>query len=81
MGTKTIAEANLYDDELFLFSCYGNTAMTGPILGIIWASPNRAEALHRGGAHPEKPFPLGASRLPRLPYRERGGKKYGHGRS
>ena len=51
MGTKTIAEANLYDDVLFLFSCYGNTAMTGPILGIIWASPNRAEALHRGGDH------------------------------
>ena len=39
MGTKTIAEANLYDDELFLFSCYGNTAMTGPILGIMLGQP------------------------------------------
>ena len=114
MGTKTIAEANLYNDVLFLFSCYGNTDMTGLILGIIWASRSRCvpsrrrtrwgngrattprrwtptcsgrdslyqvETLHRGGAHPEKPFPLGASRLPRLPYRERDGKKYGHGKS
>ncbi len=39
MGTKTIAEANLYDNELFLFCCYGNTAMTGPILGIMLGQP------------------------------------------
>lgn len=39
MGTKTIAEANLYDDELFLFCCYGNTAMTELILGIILGQP------------------------------------------
>ena len=39
MSTKTIAEANLYDDELFLFSCYGNTAMTELILGIILGQP------------------------------------------
>ncbi|MDY6344911.1 MAG: hypothetical protein SPL79_11515 [Sphaerochaetaceae bacterium] len=39
MGTKTIAEANLYNDVLFLFSCYGNTAMTGPILGIMLGQP------------------------------------------
>ena len=39
MSAKTIAEANLYDDELFLFSCYGNTAMTELILGIILGQP------------------------------------------
>ena len=39
MSTKTIAEANLHDDELFLFSCYGNTAMTELILGIILGQP------------------------------------------
>ncbi|MCI6673930.1 MAG: Rpn family recombination-promoting nuclease/putative transposase [Spirochaetaceae bacterium] len=39
MSTKTIAEANLYDDELFLFSCYGNTAMIELILGIILGQP------------------------------------------
>lgn len=38
MSTKTIAEANRYD-ELFLFCCYGNTAMTELILGIMLGQP------------------------------------------